>query len=64
MSSKANIEKMAEGTFGACSGADWCPHAVQVALDPGKDGDAITSRNVIVAREVAATAAEGLSIRR
>ena len=66
----ANTEKRVEGAFGACSGTDWCPHAVQVALatdrvgTPGKDGGAITSRNVIAAREAAATAAEGLSIRR
>ena len=69
-SSNANTEKRVEGAFGACSGTDWCPHAVQVALatdrvgTPGKDGGAITSRNVIAAREAAATAAEGLSIRR
>ena len=66
ISSNVNTEKMVEGTFGTCSGADLCPYAMQVALatdrvgTSGKDGVAIMSRNVIAAREVAATAAEGL----
>ena len=70
MSSNTNTGKRAEGTFGARLGTDWCPHAVQVALATdhvgtlGKDGGAITLRNVIFALELAATAAEGLSIRR
>ena len=70
MPSKANTEKMIEGTFGPCSGPDWCPHAVQVALatgsvgTPGKDGGAITSQNAIAAREVVVTEVEGSSIRR
>ena len=69
MSSNANTENMVENTFSACSGPDWCPHSVQVALvinlmgTPRKDGDAITSRTVIAAREVVATAAKSSSIR-
>ena len=70
MSSNTNIEKMVEGTFGAFSRADWCPYAVQGALATdcigilGKDGGSIALQNVIAAREVAATVAEGFSIRR
>ena len=66
MSSSANTEKVAEGNFSACSGPDWCPHTVQVALatdrmgTPRKDGGAIMSRNVIATREVAATVGGGL----
>ena len=69
MSSNANTEKMVEGTFSTCSGHDWCPHAVQVALATdhmgtlGKDGGTITLRNVIAAQQVAAMATEGFSIR-
>ena len=69
LSSNANNEKRVEDTYGACLGPDWCPHVVQVALAidhmgiPGTDGGAITLRNVIATWEVAATAAEGLSIR-
>lgn len=69
MLSNDNTKKLVECTFSTWSGVDWCPHAVQVALttDPvgtsGKDGGAITLQNVIAAREVAATAAEDLSIK-
>ena len=66
MPSNAKTEKRVEGTFGACSGPDWCPHAVQLALaidcvgTLGKDEGAITSQNVIAVPEVAAAVAEGL----
>ena len=51
-----------------CLGDQRCPHAVQVALATdrvgtlGRDGAEIASQNVINAREVAAKAAEGLSM--
>ena len=70
MSLNSITENMVERIFGVCSGPDQWPHAVhvEVATDhvgtPGKDGGTITLRNVIAAWEVAATVAEGFSIRR
>ena len=52
--------------FDECSGDQWCPHAVQVALATdrvgtlGRDGAQIASQNVIDSREAAAKAVEGL----
>ena len=59
-----------ECPFGLCSRDEGCPHAVQVALTtdrygaPSRDGGAITSRDVIAAREAATEAARGLRMRR
>ena len=70
MALRAGSKRMIACPFEECLGDQWCPHAVQVALatdrvgTPGRDGAEIASQNVINAREAAAKAAEGLSMRR
>ena len=70
MALSAGSKRMIACPFEECSGNQWCPHAVQVALatdhvgTPGRDGAEIVSQNVINARKAAAKAAEGLSMRR
>ena len=69
MALSAGSKRMATCPFDECSGDQWCPHSVQVALatyrvgTPGRDGAEIASQNVIDAREAAAKAAEGLLMR-
>ena len=70
MTLSVGSKRMVACPFDECSGDQWCPHAVQVALatdcvgTPGKDGAEIASQNVINARDAAAKAAEGLSMGR
>ena len=70
MALSSGSKRMIACPFEECLGDQWCPHAVQVALatdrvgTPGRDGAEIASQNVIDAREAAAKAAEGLSMRR
>ena len=64
MALSAGFRRMIACPLYECSGDQWCPHAVQVALatdrvgTPGKDGAEIVSQNVINARDAAAKAAE------
>ena len=68
MALSAGSKRMVACPFDECSGDQWCPHVVQVALaidrvgTPGRDGAEITLQNVIDAQEVVARAAEGLSM--
>ena len=70
MTLSAGCKRMVACPFDECSGDQWCPHAVQVALatdrmgTPGRDGAEIVSQNVIATWEAAVKAAEGLSMRR
>ena len=69
MALRAGSKRMIACPFEEWSGSQWCPHLVQVALATdhvgtlGRDGAEIASQNVINAREAAAKAAEGLSMR-
>ena len=66
MSSNANARRMVSCPFSMCSGGQWCPHAVQVALatdcvgDLGRDESAIALQYVTIAKGVACTALEAL----
>ena len=53
MALSAGSKRVVACPFEECSGDQWCPHAVQVALatdrvgTPGRDGAQIASQNVI-----------------
>ena len=70
MALNAGSKRMIACPLYECSGDQWCPHAVQVALaadrvgPPGKDGAEIASQNVLNAQDAAAKATEGLSMGR